>query len=263
VVGPNGPANVRLVQTGPGTYEGEFAADQPGSYVAVLNWRAPQGREGLMLSGAAQAASPELRDLQSNDAMLRQVAERTGGRVLPPFDPTRAELFVRQYIDATGTANRLAITASPLPIWDWLLPVVLAMIVVDVAIRRIAWDAQSLRRAWITLASAVRSHASQKRVETRQTVDALARVREQQAVKAPAKPASESSPRPDPQFKFQSSKAVDGDISKVVGGATDKPVPPPPRKVEPKGAQPAGDGMSSLMQAKRRAQQKIKEQENQ
>jgi hypothetical protein len=48
----------------------------------------------------------------------------------------------------------------------------------------------------------------------------------------------------------------------VVGGATDKPLPAAPKKIEPKGAA-AGpvDSMGSLMAAKRRAQEKIREKE--
>ena len=48
------------------------------------------------------------------------------------------------------------------------------------------------------------------------------------AAVAAARPTPSSRPR-----------GVEGDISKVVGGATDKPIPPPPKKIEPKGARPA------------------------
>ena len=47
---------------------------------------APSGEGGVMLTGMAVNSSPELRDLKSNDALLREIAERTGGRVLEPFD---------------------------------------------------------------------------------------------------------------------------------------------------------------------------------
>jgi hypothetical protein len=40
---------------------------------------------------------------------------------------------------------------------------------------------------------------------------------------------------PDPRAKFEA-KGVEGDITKVVGGATAKPIPPAPKKIEPKGA---------------------------
>ena len=75
--------------------------------------------------------------------------------------------------------------------------------------------------------------------------------------KAPPPPAT---PRPDPKAKFES-KGVEGDITNIVGGATDKPIPSAPKKIEPKGGGEPGGGMSNLMEAKRRAQQKIKDKE--
>jgi uncharacterized membrane protein len=259
VVGPDGkPKAVRLVQTGPGTYQGEFEANDPGNYVAMLNYQGGAGKSGAMLTGMAVNASPELRELKSNDAALRQVAQRTGGRVLSPWDATVANLFSRE---------GLVRTASPLPIWDILIPILLATIIFDVAVRRIAWDWAATKKLAFATAERVRGFTVIRKVESRETLDALKRVREEVAetkfrtdeevpvitTDAPA--------RPDPTAKFQA-RGVEGDITKLVGGASDKPIPPPPKKIEPKGA-PAGAGghTSSLLEAKRRAQQKIKERE--
>ena len=68
--------------------------------------------------------------------------------------------------------------------------------------------------------------------------------------------------RPDPKAKFEAREGVSGDISKLVGGATDKPMPAAPKKIQPKGQQPTeGNTMGGLMAAKRRAQDKINEKE--
>ena len=54
----------------------------------------------------------------------------------------------------------------------------------------------------------------------------------------------------------------EGDITKVMGGATDKPLPSAPKKIEPKGGtQGPGSSMSSLLAAKRRAQEQMKKKE--
>jgi hypothetical protein len=138
--------------------------------------------------------------------------------------------------------------------------------ITDVAIRRIAWDWNSTKRMAASAADYVRSFTTTRQVETRQSLDALKRVREEvtdaklkgDATKPPAPPAVS---RPDPRAKFEAPKGVEGDITQIVGGASNKPVPPPPKKVEPKGG-PGGEGsMSSLMAAKRRAQEKIREKE--
>ncbi|MGH7177540.1 MAG: hypothetical protein ACREJC_09190, partial [Tepidisphaeraceae bacterium] len=254
VVGPDlKPRNVRLVQTGPGTYEGQFDADLPGTYVAVLNSRGPKGEGGILLSGMAVNATPELRDLKSNQTMLREVAARTGGRVLSPFDAANANLFTRDGLRATS---------SPLPIWDILIPIALLLMILDVAVRRIAWDWLATKRLATAAADRVRGFTVVRKVETRESVDALRRIREESAAARPEAPgASPAIPRPDPAAKFDARSGVEGDITSVVGGATDKPVPPPPKKIEPKGASGDRDSMSSLLAAKKRAQELIRKKE--
>jgi hypothetical protein len=250
------PRDIKLVQTGPGTYEAEFATNEPGNYVLVMNYRGQKGEQGVLLSGVAMNSSPELRELKSNDATLLDIANRTGGRVLPAFDPVSANLFDR---------TNLPLSASPLPIWDILLPVLLGLIILDVAIRRIAWDWLSTKRMALAVANGVRAWTLSNKVESRQTLDALKRVREEttkqaDAAATPARPAPPTEAAPNPKAKFEA-KGVEGDITKVVGGATDKPIPPAPKKVEPKGAPAQGDRMGGLLEAKRRAQQQIRDKE--
>jgi len=247
------------VQTGPGNYGAEFDAKEPGNYVVVLQYRGSDGEEGLLLSGMAVNSSPELRELRSNRSALDQVAQRTGGRILNLWDVGGEALFTR---------DGLTVTASPLPIWDILIPILLGLILVDVATRRIAWDWLATKKLAAAAANRVRGFTTTRKVETRSTLDALARVRTESTDRlrtdeaAPNKPpALPAAPRPNPSAKFEArGDAVEGDISKVVGGATDKPIPKAPKKIEPKSA-PATGGMGSLMEAKRRARQQIEQKE--
>ena len=166
--------------------------------------------------------------------------------------------------------------------WDILIPILLGLILLDVAIRRIAWDWNSTKRLATVAATRVRDFTTTRKVESRQTLDALRRVREDVAegkfrtgdAGAPAgagrgttagaaTSVAGATSRPDPKAKFTpAGKGVEGDISKVVGGASDKPVPPPPKQAQPKGM-PGGPGghMGGLMEATRRAQQAIKQKE--
>jgi hypothetical protein len=66
-------------------------------------------------------------------------------------------------------------------------------------------------------------------------------------------------PRPDASAKFDAGAGVEGDISSVVGGASNKPIPSAPKRIEPKGGM--GDHTGGLLAAKRRAQEKIKQQQ--
>jgi hypothetical protein len=153
-----------------------------------------------------------------------------------------------------------------LPIWDVLLPLLMGLLILDVAIRRIAWDWNSTKRMALQAREYVMSFTTTRKVETRQSIDALKRVRtdvEQkisEMTQKPSAPPRDAETPPAPSAKFEA-KGVEGDITNVVGGATAKPVPPPPKKIEPKGAVPGGSSLSSLKAAKQRAQQKIKDQE--
>ena len=264
VVGPDmKERKVRLVQTGPGVYEADFDTREPGNYVVALSYRGRENKSGILLGGLATTISPELRDLKSNEAKLREVADRTNGRFLQPWAAPTGGLFTRE---------GLRQTASPLPVWDVLLPFLLGLIIVDVAIRRIAWDVASLKRMYATATGHVRSYTTTRQVETRESLDALRKVREDVA-ETKFKPAAAkgaaatattaaAAARPDPKARFQAAgRGVEGDISSVVGGATDKPLPAAPKKIEPKGAPAPGAAMGGLMEAKRRAQEKIREKE--
>ena len=268
VVGPGGePQDVRLVQTAPGVYEGDFDADEPGNYVAGLSYTGANNYGGVLRSGTAVNASPELRELRSDAAALRNVAEATGGRVLRPFDP----------LDQGGLFTRagLAVSRSPLPIWDILLPVLLGLLIVDVAVRRIAWDRSMATRVGAAVGERVRDLTGGRRTDQPAggALDALRRVRTDTAeefkragtdVKPGATPARPAAPVRDRTRKFDAADAPEGDLAAVVGGATDKPLPAAKQAKEPpKGEQPEKPGgMGSLMEAKRRAREQMERQKN-
>ena len=255
VVGPDmQPHEVRLTQTAPGTYETDFEANEPGNYVVGMSYGGAadgQGgaQSGILRSGTVVNASPELRDLKSDDAILHQITDRTGGRYLDPFNAANAKLF-----DRAGLAPQIA----PMPVWDLLLPFLIALLLIDVAVRRIAWDWESIQRMRAGAAGYIRGFTTPRKVETTQSLDALRRVRQRGGESTLPAPLG----RPDPKAKFEpTTTTTDGDITKVVGGATAEPKKP--KSQEPPKPQAPGDGgtTGSLLEAKRRAQQKIREQE--
>jgi Ca-activated chloride channel family protein len=129
---PSGDAvHVSLSQTGPGLYEASLPAPQSGNYVAVLKPQAGATRLAPVIGGASVASGLEYRRLQSNIGLLRQIADRTGGRVLSLAAPDAADLFDRTDIRPSEART---------PIWRSLLLWTLFILLLDVGTRRIAWD---------------------------------------------------------------------------------------------------------------------------
>ena len=77
------------------------------------------------MSGFVVHPNPETRSVGVNHALLDQLAARTGGRTLT--DPVDIESLTRS--DITGRE----------PLWPWLAAIALAILPLDVAIRRLRW----------------------------------------------------------------------------------------------------------------------------
>ncbi len=134
--------DVRLAQTGPGVYEGVAPAPVQGTYVVLASpgraelgaGDAPGPRLPPVVGGAVRPPGDEFRRLRSSPELLAELARRTGGRVLT-MDQLGAmdarTLFARDRVEP-----KLART----PLWPWLLPLAVALLLVDVALRRIAWE---------------------------------------------------------------------------------------------------------------------------
>jgi hypothetical protein len=257
VVGPDMKLHdIRLSQVGPGRYQTTVDASNAGAYAVRLSYTGPKGESGWQVAGAAINSNPELRDLTSNDSAVEEVAAQTGGRVLLPFEPASANLFTR-----TGLKQ----TASPLPVWDYLTMALLGLILLDVAVRRVVWNWKALRSAVV---QGLHLDAARK-IEKSESVNALRRLREggrepaEKPAKAPAEGARTARATASLKFEAQG-PVVEGDLSKVVGGATDQPVP----KKEPEAPQAAPalsaeQRTGSLLAAKRRAREQMEKKDDQ
>ncbi|MEL7237352.1 MAG: glutamine amidotransferase, partial [Planctomycetota bacterium] len=247
---------VTLVKTGPGTYEGTFEAREEGNYVVSMQAIDPEGGIAALRGGTSVNGSQELLDLTSNLAAARRLAEETGGRVLGNFDASLAsDLFVREWTDVLGNPQTLPDSTSPLPVWDWLIPILVALILVDVAIRRIAWDWQATKAAALRARDRVRMMTA----TTREEVDSLRQ----------PKPESAAAMRQQKQTASRRFEAREGSTSAeaddMFAGASSTPAPSkraPAKGKSVPAAGSSGGGMSSLMEAKRRARQKIEDEKN-
>lgn len=247
VVGPDLTARqLRLQQTAPGTYEALFDTPIQGNYVVSLRYAGRDGQSGFLVSGLARSASPELRDLRSNETAMAEIARRTGGRVLPPWEVAANDWWTR-----SGLPPRVA----TLPVWDYLVPLALVLLLLDVAVRRVAIDRAMVvaavgrvRRMVQTLTHTTREEVDRMSAGTAgASTGALQRGREEVAA---ATGARREAPLP----------TVEGDLQDLVGGAkAGDPAQPPSAKDAPE----SRSGVGNLMAAKKRAQREIEEKRKQ
>jgi hypothetical protein len=209
VLQPDGSTKpLTLQQTGPGRYRGDFRTTHEGAYLVNINFvgGSPESPMQGNIQAAVSVPYPrEFRSVKHNAALLKAVAERTGGRVLGATDPALVDLFYR---------GELGVPKSPRSIWDLLAILAAALFVLDVAGRRIAVDRRAVaefvsravgRRAevgtetvaaWKRVANR-RSGRSEARFEATgeeagQAFDVAAEVSQTPKVKGPARPAADA-----------------------------------------------------------------------
>jgi hypothetical protein len=161
--------DIRLQQTGPGRYETILDTPDAGAYFAALQYVDPSGETGALLTGTIVPTAPELRDLHSNDDFAVRAAAITGGRTLRAFD-NGASLFDRE---------SLRPSVSSRPVREPLLVLLMGIILIDVAVRRIAWDWQAMKKLAVVAGQQMQAFLTTRSVEPAMMLAALRDVRRQ------------------------------------------------------------------------------------
>jgi uncharacterized membrane protein len=126
---------IDLEQIGPGRYRGRFPTPHEGVYLVGMAQRSNDRVIGSQLAGLVVPYAQEVRDLGVDEAFLREVAELTGGGALA--EPR----------DAFHKARRQS--RIGVEIWPWLVGLVAAMLVPEIAMRRLGTGGFSrLGGAW-------------------------------------------------------------------------------------------------------------------
>lgn len=254
--------SVEFTQTAPGRYQATVSTELSGSYVLSTRYAASDPNvAGGLLEGAIQAAisrpfADEYRVLRDNTALLTQIAELTGGRVLSG-DPR---------VDGLWDRDALEMPVAKTPIWLTVAIIGLILFVLDVGVRRVRLDAQMVlnvfRRAFgkSTVATGnvggLRAAREQARAKiqaraatsgTQLSTDELAKQAKDEAQRAVSTAGR----------KFEATteqlKTSSGPIA--MGGTDAKPqkIEDKPRPVDQ--PQQPGEGMNRLMQAKKKARE--------
>lgn len=124
----NNGASLRLQQVAPGRYEALFTPNEEGAYYLAVNGTGDLGGDSIAfntVSGWVMSYSPEYQPAGPlDDRLLADLADITGGRSLSD--------------DLSGIFSRIAETrAAATPIWPLLLALVLLLLPVDIAVRRL------------------------------------------------------------------------------------------------------------------------------
>ena len=150
-IAPDGTAlKTTLTQTDAGVYEGELAAEEQGAYALRLAQIGADGGERALESGAVKAFAGEY-DLRkaAKDGLERLVAA-TGGQSLAEGD----SLFAAPI---TGARTRRSLQGA-------LLVVTLCLLLLDIALRKLAWEDALLKAlgAWRQSAETRRAEKNER-----------------------------------------------------------------------------------------------------
>lgn len=255
VVNPEGEMEqVVLTQTGPGVYEAEMPVASTGSYMVNVFAKSADGQPQAVFGGVTQAPGPELRSFTSNRALLERIAALGGGEVLDPSRPTQANLFSRESVTPTRAVR---------PMWRELMVGLFVLLLLDVACRRVAWEPAAIGR-WLQLRFG-RLRSARDAEQATQTLAALKEARTRG--KAQAKDdvikgkgaAVEAGPARTRKFEPARGFKASGDLASAVGGATKTDAVRVVEDVSEKAAVNEGPMTSRLLDAKRRARERLSE----
>jgi len=264
VLKPDGTVEtITLDQTGPGQYRADALADQTGNYVVSLFIESPDGTRRAVFGGAGRPPGEELRRFKSNTAVLKQIAQITNGRILDPASPQTAGLFDRTVPFETRSVR---------PLWRTLLYWLIALFMLDVACRRIAWDPAAILDWCKQRVGMILGSLKPREVEAGATLTALKNRRAQTGQQLAERSTPRSAPAagdhqavvPAPpskrKFEADASFVASDDFAESVGGATEGPsYKPAAAERENKDDSNADGPTTSRLLAARRAREQREE----
>lgn len=246
VYSPSGAKReIRLSQTGPGLYEAAIPADEPGSYISVIKPRSIDRRLNPVITGASISSGAEYQRLESNTALLEQIARETGGRILDLSQPQDAAIF-----DRAGVTPSRALS----PLWRALLIWTLIVLLLDIGTRRIAWDRWISRELGADVRRAAEDAVRERGAEAQRTLAGL------RGRRTTPEPAAASLSLGDDDAKRLAKAAADRRRAQQLAELNAASQPPPAAPSDASSPAPTEpEDESGLRAAKRRARERFEE----
>lgn len=249
---PNGTTiETTLASVGPGRFERDIAPAMAGTAIVVVKPESSGRALSPVLAGVAVAGGRELTSLRSDDRLLALAAERGGGSLFEVESVEPLNLF-----DRSGQLPRESLkTLAPA-----LFVSVIGLLLLDIAMRRVAWDrafgSRAVRAAAVGVSGSMDS-------STGLASAAVSRLRggsepsSADAVVFDAKDAERlAQAARDQRRSRRIAEGVPSATPSVAGESVSNGAPDVPKEQT---QQETVDGESSLMAAKRRARQQMKD----
>ncbi len=259
VSAPQNPQSksLQLEPVSPGVFEAAFDAEASGTYALTVTETTGQGSEQRTLVRARSALtvpySQEFAKVTSNEGLLEQIAQITGGRVFDETELAGANVFGREGLSPVRHMQ---------PIWHWLLFAAACAMLFDVAVRRITIDVHAVMKKLGEVAARLRGRAAVSE-DSKQYLERLksrkAVVTEQLESKRVAQRVAQGVAQRAAR-RFEPGPEAVREPEPVLSAAEPKPAPPrekpkPAPKPEP---QPAADDFAArLMRAKQKAREQM------
>jgi len=235
---------LELTQFGPGQYQGRFQAAASGSYIVNLRHRKLGESAKTLFTHTTVTIpfAPEFRDLSDNAALLVQVSDISGGRILHS-DPNVANLF-----DYTG----LKFPETRLPLLRPLILIWLALFLLDVAVRRVVLQLRAMARRVVSFVTSMRAER-----KTDQTLQRLRltqqKLREQLSARSgDARRVGDTSRQAAASRRYEADEKYSGELPTV---KTEQPLEEKRKKAAPEKAKTQEDisHIQRLLKAKQQA----------
>lgn len=156
-----------LTQVGAGQYCAQTPSLSPGVHVVIASPTLDGDPLAPTIAGLEVSGSTEYTHLRADPDALIALAQRSGGRIFELDDTAPVDLFSRE---------GLTIRRSLQPVWTTLIAVAFVLFLIDLAMRRVAfdrWVAQA-REDTIAAARTIRGEQLQQAFATRQQARASA-----------------------------------------------------------------------------------------
>jgi hypothetical protein len=268
---PDGTAiDVTLQQTAPGRYQATVPTEVSGNYVLSMRYAASDDAvQGGVLEGSVQAAisrpfADEYRVLRDNTALLMQVAQITGGRVLNVSDGAALDNDSPLWLQ-DGVKMPVART----PIWLAVALAAIILFLLDVAVRRVRADFAAMKNYVVGALSkrqAAQGQMGGLKVAREQARERLKLRSEQSGTTLSENELTAEANRQVQQAQATASKKFEANAEDLqqagrgpiaMGGAGAQPSRPAPKAQAKPGGPPEADGMNRLMAAKKKARDEL------